>query len=259
MPTRNTTLDNPPDLTTFGSVVNAAIVGASGGIGHALAKILIQHDCVARVMILSRREPRSSISKTIWRELDIESEESVVSAAQTVHDVVGTLHLVIVASGVLHDDEGLTPEKSWRQIDAEALVKSFRVNTAGPSLVAKHFLPLLAKDRKSVFAALSARVGSISDNRLGGWYAYRASKAALNMTIKTLSIELARSNPQALCVALHPGTVDSRLSRPFQVNVPQCKLFTPDFAARQLLNVINRLTPEQTGRIFAWDGAEIDP
>jgi NAD(P)-dependent dehydrogenase (short-subunit alcohol dehydrogenase family) len=124
-------------------------------------------------------------------------------------------------------------------------------------LVAKHFLPLLARDRKSVFAALSARVGNISDNRLGGWHAYRASKAALNMLLRTLSIELARANPRAMYVGLHPGTVDTTLSAPFQATVPEGKLFTPEFAAARLLEVLDRLEPVDSGNVIAWDGQQI--
>ena len=139
---------------------------------------------------------------------------------------------MLIASGVLHDAAaGIAPEKSWRALDAAAMARVFAVNTIGPSLIAKHFLPLLARDRRVIFAALSARVGSISDNRAGGWHAYRASKAALNMMIKGLAIELARRNPAALCVGLHPGTVDSPLSAPFQRNVPAAELFTPARAA----------------------------
>jgi NAD(P)-dependent dehydrogenase (short-subunit alcohol dehydrogenase family) len=135
--------------------------------------------------------------------------------------------------------------------------RSYRINAIGPALVARHFLPLLAADRKSAFAALSARVGSIGDNGLGGWHAYRASKAALNMLLKTLAIELARRNPGALCVGLHPGTVDTGLSRPFQRGVPEGKLFTPRQSARLLLNVLDGLSTEHTGQVFAWDGQRI--
>ena len=167
------------------------------------------------------------------------------------------LDLVIVATGILHDGPDLRPEKTWRSLDASALERVYRINTIGPALIAKHLLPSLAPDRKSVFAALSARVGSISDNRLGGWHAYRASKAALNMLIKTFAIELARRNPKALCVGLHPGTVDTKLSRPFQSNVPKPKLFDVDFVASRLLSVLDRLTPEDSGKLFAWDGQRI--
>ena len=167
------------------------------------------------------------------------------------------LDLVFVATGILHDGDTLQPEKTWRSLDPAALRRSFDINCIGPTLVAKHLLPLLRRDRKAVFAALSARVGSIADNQLGGWYGYRASKAALNMTIRTLAIELARRNPSAVCVGLHPGTVDSELSRPFQRGVPADRLFSPERAAAQLLAVIDDLTPQSSGRLFAWDGSEI--
>ena len=124
-------------------------------------------------------------------------------------------------------------------------------------MVAKNFLPKLAKDQRAVFAALSARVGSISDNQLGGWYSYRASKAALNMIIKNLSIEMKMRYKQTIIVGLHPGTVDSRLSKPFQANVPAGKLFTADYAVAKMLEVINTLTPENSGKCYAWDGKEI--
>jgi NAD(P)-dependent dehydrogenase (short-subunit alcohol dehydrogenase family) len=138
-------------------------------------------------------------------------------------------------------------------------MRLFAVNAIGPALVAKHFVPLLPNEDRCVFAALSARVGSITDNRLGGWYGYRASKAALNMLIKTLAIELARTRPEAICVALHPGTVDTGLSKPFQKGVASDRLFSTDSTAAQLLEVIERLEPDQSGRCFAWDGAEIAP
>ena len=159
----------------------------------------------------------------------------------------------------LHDGEALRPEKTWRALEGVALERVYQVNAIGPALVAKHFLPLLARDRKSVFAALSARVGSISNNQLGGWHAYRASMAALNMLLRTFAIEPAWRNPRAACVGLHPGTVDSRLSAPFQANVPEGKLFTPGFAASRLLDVLDRVTPEDSGKVFAWDGEIIPP
>ena len=133
----------------------------------------------------------------------------------------------------------------------------FQINTIGPALVAKYFLPKLNRNSRSVFAVLSARVGSIADNRLGGWYAYRASKAALNMIIKNASIEIARKNKQAIVVCLHPGTVDSLLSKPFQSNVPDGKLFSPEFSAGKLLSVVDNLSPDQSGGIVGWDGEPI--
>ncbi len=170
----------------------------------------------------------------------------------------GALDLVIVATGVLQPD-GRPPEKSWRDLDPASLARIFALNASGPALVAKHFLPLLPREGRAVFAALSARVGSIGDNRLGGWYGYRASKAALNMLLRTLAIELARKRPDAVCVGLHPGTVDTALSRPFQRNVPTDKLFTPADSARSLLRVLDKLDPEDSGGCFAWDGQRIAP
>jgi NAD(P)-dependent dehydrogenase (short-subunit alcohol dehydrogenase family) len=157
----------------------------------------------------------------------------------------------------LHDGAGLQPEKSWRALTAPSLAESFAVNAIGPALLAKHFLPRLATGQKSVFAALSARVGSIEDNRLGGWYSYRATKAALHMLIRTLAIELARRNPTALCVAVHPGTVDTALSVPFQSRVPDGRLFKPRQAAEHLLHVIDGLDSSATGNAFAWDGQRL--
>ncbi len=164
---------------------------------------------------------------------------------------------MIVATGILQGD-GIAPEKSSRELSADGLARYFAVNTIGPALVAKHFLPLLSRG-PAVFAALSARVGSIGDNRLGGWYGYRASKAALNMIVRTLAIELARTRPEAVCIALHPGTVDTGLSQPFQRGVPPGQLFTPQRSAEALLDVLAGLTPADSGGCFAWDGQRIAP
>jgi hypothetical protein len=168
----------------------------------------------------------------------------------------GRRRLALVATGTLQPG-GRAPEKSFRNLDVEALVEAFRVNAAGPALVARHVLPLLPRDGRSVFAALSARVGSIGDNRLGGWHAYRASKAALNMIVRTLAVELARTRPEAICVALHPGTVDTDLSRPFQKGVPEGRLLTPAQSAERLTAVLDGLTPGDSGGFFAWDGKPI--
>jgi NAD(P)-dependent dehydrogenase (short-subunit alcohol dehydrogenase family) len=166
------------------------------------------------------------------------------------------VRLVIVASGVLHGD-GLRPEKHWGELDGAALARVFAVNSIGPALVGKHFLPLLPRQGRSVFAAISARVGSIEDNRLGGWHAYRASKAALNMLLRNFSIELKRRAPEAVCIGLHPGTVDTALSKPFQGGVAPAKLFSPEVSAAHLLRVIDRVGTADSGRVFAWDGSPI--
>ena len=244
-------------LDSFGAGMSVVVVGASGGIGRALTSILSASPAVARITACSRSGPVPEHPKVRHQRLDLEDEATIAGAAEAVQADGGVLDLVLVASGILHDDEELRPEKTWRALDGAALERVYRVNAVGPALVAKHFLPLLARDRKSVFAALSARVGSISDNQLGGWHAYRASKAALNMLLRTFAIELARRNPRAVCVGLHPGTVDTGLSAPFQANVPEGKLFTPDFAAARLLEVVDRLKPDDSGKVFAWDGQMI--
>lgn len=244
-------------LGSFGQGINAAVVGASGGLGGAFVKLLARSPQVARIAALSRSGAAFDDPRIEPVAIDLESEDSVARAASEAKRVAGQYHMVIVATGILHHGAVLQPEKTWRSLTAPAMETAFRLNTIGPALAAKHFLPLLAKDRKSAFAALSARVGSIEDNQLGGWYAYRASKAALNMLIRSFSIELARRNPNALCVALHPGTVDTALSKPFQRGVPDAKLFSPERSAAALLGVLDRLTAEDSGKLFAWDGARI--
>ena len=248
---------DPVSLRSFGTGLNVAVIGASGGIGGAFAEHLQQSPDVSQVFRLSRSGTASEDDGTQTLNIDLEDEASIAKAADTIRSRAEALSLVIVATGLLHDGDRLQPEKTWRSLRADVMARAFRVNTIGPALVAKHFLPCLTKDRKAAFAVLSARVGSIADNRLGGWHAYRASKAALNMIIKTLSVELEQRNPSALCVALHPGTVDTQLSRPFQAGVPRGRLFSPGDAAGALLTVLDGLGPEDSGGFFAWDGSAI--
>lgn len=248
---------SPLTLASFGPNINAVVFGASGGIGAGLVTDLETCPSVSNILAFSRSGAGQESGKQRWGRLDLEDEESISQAAEMAKRTLGNLQLVIAATGILHDSLGLQPEKSWRGIAGASMERAFRVNTVGPALLAKHFLPLLSSDRKSVFAAISARVGSIEDNQLGGWHSYRASKAALNMTIKTLSIELARRNPMALCVALHPGTVDTALSKPFQGGVPEGKLFSGARSARHLLEVLENLTVAQSGGLYAWDGNKI--
>ena len=218
--------------------MRAVVIGASGGIGAALANALAEED--ADVVRLSRPD------------LDLTDEATIAAAAAR----VGTPELVIVATGMLHRD-GCGPEKSIRELDPAWLAEQYAVNAIGPAIVAKHFLPIMPRTGRSVFAVLSARVGSIGDNRLGGWYAYRASKAAQNMFTRNLSIELARRSKQLAVIALHPGTVDTALSAPFSSRVPDAELFDVERAARQLLGLCDDATPEKTGQFFAWDGSRI--
>ena len=237
-----------PSLASCASPLRALVFGAAGGLGAALAAELAGHPRVARVYSAAR----SAAPPWNFTLQDEASIAAVVAAAAA----EGPLDLVIVATGVLHNAQ-LRPEKSWRSLDAAALAEAFAVNATGPALIAKHALGHLRRDAKSAFACLSARVGSIEDNRLGGWHAYRASKAALNMLVRTFAVELRQRNPGALCVALHPGTVDTALSKPFQSGVDPAKLFTPAHSARALLGVLDRLTPADSGRLWAWDGQPI--
>lgn len=249
------------DLATFPDGFRALIVGASGGVGRALTTQLVAHPRCATVFAASRTGADIAGARPLWMDYDNPNsvEDAVGAAAED-----GPLHLVIVASGVLVDGAGRGPEKSWRQIDADHMMDVFKVNTLGPALVARSALDRLARGNKdapekAVFAALSARVGSISDNRLGGWHSYRASKAALNQILKTCAIELARKRPHAACIGLHPGTVDTSLSEPFQGNVPDGKLFTPEYSAARLLEVVDQVTADQSGCVFDWAGEIIDP
>jgi NAD(P)-dependent dehydrogenase (short-subunit alcohol dehydrogenase family) len=239
-------------MTSFPDKSEAVVIGASGGIGAAITALLAADPQFETVHAFSRRklEPKDDCVRV--GHIDITDEASIEAAANT----VTAPRLVFVATGLLHaGDQG--PEKSWRSLDPDWLTQVMRVNTTGPVLVAKHFLPKLPREEKAVFAAISARVGSISDNALGGWYGYRASKAALNMMMKSLSIELARSHQDACILSLHPGTVATNLSAPFQKGVPDGKLFTAPYAAERLLTVINDAGPTQSGTLIAWDGKTI--
>lgn len=225
-------------LPSFQPGLHALIVGATGGIGGAFAALLEQDG--AQVTRWSRSSG-----------VDLTDPASITVAAAA---LTTPPDLVFIATGVLHG-AGLSPEKANSQLSAEALTTAFAINTIGPAMVARALLPLMPKGRKTVLAALSARVGSISDNRLGGWHSYRASKAALNQLIRTMAIEQARRNPDQVVLALHPGTVDSGLSKPFQKGVPT--LFTPETSARHLLGVINGATPAQSGQLLDWQGLVI--
>ncbi|WP_226660425.1 SDR family NAD(P)-dependent oxidoreductase [Alteriqipengyuania lutimaris] len=232
----------------------AIIFGASGGIGAGLVAELIAREA-GTVFAASRIRPENLPDGAQWVRFDLDDEDTIAAAAETVGAPVDC---AIVASGLLTLPDGTGPERSYKQIDAEAMARVFHLNTIGPALVAKHFLPLLPRDRRSIFAALSARVGSISDNRIGGWHSYRASKAALNMLIRNFAIELGRTHSRAVCVALHPGTVDTALSEPFQANLPEGQLTAPAQAARNLLDVLDGLGSEDSGQLFDWADKRVE-
>jgi len=249
------------DFSSFPDAFRALVFGAQGGLGAELTRQLVAAPRCGAVFAASRSGLAPAGAQALKADLtDPDSVTAAVEHART----DGPLHLVIVATGILHDTQGRGPEKGLRQLDRDHMAEIFAINTIGPALAAKAALPHLARGskdapEKAVFAALSARVGSISDNRLGGWHSYRASKAALNQILKTCAIELARRAPHAACIGLHPGTVDTALSKPFQGNVPEGKLFTPDFSAAHLLAVIDQIDAEQSGRVFDWAGEEIHP
>lgn len=233
----------------------AVVFGASGGIGRALVTIMAQSRRYSAIHAGSRTTAKGLPGGVQSFTFDFADERSIEQVAQAIGRPAD---VVLVATGLLHDDvNGISPEKSYRAIDGAAMAAVLAANTIGPALVARHFLPLLPRRSRAVFAALSARVGSISDNRLGGWHSYRASKAALNMLIANFAVEMSRTHSQAVIAALHPGTVDTGLSLPFQGNVPDKQLFTPEVSARHLLSVIDSLTPQDSGGLFAWDGKRL--
>lgn len=242
--------------------INALIIGASQGIGLGFVQELLNYPNLGYIYGTYRRKATASSlielvnsypERLHCLEMDITQESSIAAGIKIITQKVTQLHLVIYCVGILHQGN-LQPEKSLRQIEADNLIYYFQVNSIGAVLLAKHIMPLLRHKQDSIFASISAKVGSISDNRLGGWYGYRASKAALNMFLKTISIEYSRRCPQTIVVALHPGTTDTRLSQPFQKNVPPEKLFSIERTVSQLLSVMAGLEIRNSGEFFSWDG-----
>ncbi|MCE2820604.1 MAG: SDR family oxidoreductase [Phenylobacterium sp.] len=236
--------DVSPTAPSQADPVVGVVIGAGGGIGAALVQALEASRRYGRVIGLGRSSDPP---------LDLHDEASVAAAVAYAASA-GDLRLVIHAAGVLHGP-GMSPEKSLSRIDPAAMAEAFAINATGPALVMKHVLPRLPRRGRCVFAALSARVGSIGDNRLGGWYAYRASKAALNQLVRTAAIELARRNPEALCVALHPGTVATALSAPFVGDDPKAQ--SPETAAGKLLAVLDALPAGANGGFFDAEGRTV--
>ena len=233
---------------------SAAIFGSSGAIGNALCQALAEQGCET---IHCGSRSGEMLSGAVFRPFafDLLNEESIARAAETMRNTPP--QLVVVATGVLTLPDGTGPERSFKRIEAGAMADVLALNTIGPALIAKHIMPLMPRDERAVFAALSARVGSISDNGLGGWHSYRASKAALNMLLKNFALEMSRMHKQSVVVGLHPGTVDSALSEPFQSNLPGGQLTEPDQAAQNLLNVLDDLGPSDSGNVFDFKGERV--
>ncbi len=233
---------------------SAAVFGASGGIGRALCEGLAARGC-ERIHAGSRGgegPPGAGITPFAF---DLQDEASIAAAAAAMTN--DPPEWVIVTTGVLTLADGTGPERTFKRLDAGAMAEVFALNTIGPALIAKHMLAIMPRGSAFRFAALSARVGSISDNRLGGWHSYRASKAALNMLLRNFALEMARTHPEGVVVGLHPGTVDSALSQPFRSGLADGQLTTPDDAATNLLGVLAGLTPAQSGRVFDFRGEDV--
>lgn len=237
----------------------ALVVGASGGIGRAIARRLLQESGIQRVYATYRQANNAATLLAIdddrlrTLKVDITSADDLQSLAANIRADQSHPDFVINCAGLLHED-ALQPEKSLSQCNQDALARLFQVNSIAPLMLAKAILPLIPRNRAGHFAVLSAMVGSIGDNRLGGWYGYRASKAALNQLMKTLAVESHRSHPQLCITSIHPGTTDTGLSRPFQANVKPEKLYSPIQSAERILRVIRAGSPEDSGRFVNWDG-----
>ena len=235
-----------PTLPSIPDGGQAVVIAAGGTIGNAIADRL---EADGRFAVVHR------FARSGDPPLDVTDEATIEAAAERVRADGRPLRLLIDCSGFLHDERHGGPEKSYRRIDAEHMAHAFAVNATGPALLMKHFLPLLPREGKAAFATLSAKVGSIGDNRFGGWYAYRASKAALNQLVHSTAIELARRRGEALCVAIHPGTTEGRMTAPFAKTGLTVR--APGETARRILTVLDGLGPEHTGRFFSHDGSEL--
>ncbi|MBA0765357.1 hypothetical protein Gotri_014570 [Gossypium trilobum] len=249
------------------------VQGASRGIGLEFVKQMLEKNGKGHVIATCRNPTKATALLELKNQfaerlnvlpLDVTVESTIEESARSITERYGSLSLLINASGILSIPSVLQPETTLSKVQKSSMMLAYEVNAVGPILVLKHMWPLLkvggllGTDRDvAVVANISARVGSIGDNRLGGWHSYRSSKAALNQLTKTISVEFARKKDPIACILLHPGTVDTDLSRPFQRNVPAEKLFTKEFSVQKLLNIINNAKQRDNGKFFAWDGQEI--
>ena len=247
------------------TAANALIAGASQGIGLEFVKQLLQRPHITHLFATYRQEQTATHLFDLATQypgrlhcikIDLTEESQIAAGMGSIKAIAPNLHIAINCVGLLHNDRQ-QPEKAIRQLDADNLIEYFKVNSIGPALLAKHLMALLKHSEPSLFATISAKIGSIGDNRLGGWYGYRASKAALNMFLKTAAIEYGRRSPNTILVMLHPGTTDTRLSKPFQSGVPPEKLFSTERTVSQLLDVLSQLTLQDSGEFFSWDGSRL--
>jgi NAD(P)-dependent dehydrogenase (short-subunit alcohol dehydrogenase family) len=244
---------------------NALVTGASQGIGLGFVQYLLQNPNINKIYATYRSNDSASEllqlekqfnHRLVCLSMDLTQEDQIIAGIDKIKTETDQLHWVINCVGILHQGT-LQPEKSLRQINADNLIQYFQTNSISAILLAKHLQPLFKHDQQSIFATISAKIGSIGDNRLGGWYGYRASKAALNMFMKTVSIEYRRRVPNNIIVVLHPGTTDTQLSKPFQRNVPPEKLFPVERTVSQLIAVIMNLDTKDSGEFFSWDGSRL--
>jgi len=235
---------------------NIVIIGSSGAIGNSFVEHYLKEETVEKIFTFSRSAADHISDKVFNFEIDVESQDSIQKAAEQIKDHI--IDRIVIASGILHT-ENFGPEKSIKDLNYETFAKVYSINTIGPALIGRYFIPLMNKNEKSVIAFLSARVGSISDNSLGGWYSYRSSKTALNQIVKNFSIELKRTNKNAIALALQPGTVESKFSEPFKKNVSKNKLFTPDYSVELLSQVIEGSSVNKSGSLLSYDGEIIKP
>lgn len=242
-------------MTSLPAPYRAVVIGAGGGIGSGLATRLAGDPTCGTLHCVSRNGDAGP-DAAVRHAADLTDADSITAMAASI-GADGPIDLIFIASGLLHRGDAVQPEKSWKAIDATAFSELFAVNATGPMLALQALLPHVPRDRRALIGVVGARVGSIGDNRLGGWYGYRASKAALAMLLRTLSIELARTHPQLAVLMLHPGTVDTPLSGPFQRGV--AKLLTPAESAAAMLAVLDGATPEQSGQQRDWQGELVAP
>ena len=242
----------------FTDPIHAVVIGGNGGVGQEFIRQLQDSDQVHSIVGTHRKPISESFHhpKVTWVQVDVRKEETIEALATHLKGTGVKPNLIINCIGILHTSE-FGPEKTWRHLNAQTMHDVFAINAFAVALLGKHLIPQMPRQERSIFASLSARVGSIADNRLGGWYSYRASKTAHNMFVKTLSLESLRKYPELAIVSLHPGTVETSLSEPFTARYDPNKLFTATRSVKELSNVITGLSSSDTGGFFAWDGQAI--